>query len=118
MPETQGDFAAIQLSGKVSKLDIEIIAPLLETKIQEYHMIALYVEMDDFHGWTGGGFWADTRFDLKHHGDFSRVAMVGDRKWEQWMTALTKPFTSAAVRYYDLKEREVALRWASGGRIE
>jgi hypothetical protein len=32
------------------------------------------------------------------------------------MANLSKPFTSAAVRYYDVQQREIALRWASGGR--
>jgi hypothetical protein len=118
LPETQGDFVAIQLTEKVTKLDLEIIAPLLEARIEEYHKIALFVEMHDFHGWTSSGFWADTKFDLKHHGDFSRIAMVGDRKWEEWMAALAKPFTSAKVRYYDLKDREAGLRWSSGGWLE
>lgn len=116
MTETQGDFVAIQLTEKVTELDVEIIAPLLEARIEEYHRVALYVEMQDFHGWTSGGFWADTKFDLKHHGDFSRIAIVGDQKWEEWMAALSKPFTSAAVRYFDMDERDAALRWSSGGR--
>jgi len=116
LPVTQGDFVAIELSDKVTELDFEIIASLMETEIEEYHMIALYLELKNFHGWTPGALWADTKFDLKHHGDFSRIAIVGDQKWEEWMANLSKPFTSAAVRYYDVQQREIALCWASGGR--
>ncbi|WP_269524584.1 STAS/SEC14 domain-containing protein [Coraliomargarita parva] len=117
LPETEGDFVAIEVLDKLEELDFEILAPLLQAKIEEYNKIALFVEMRDFHGWTSGGLWADTKFDLKHHGDFSRIAMVGDKKWEEWMATLTKPFTSAAVRYFEISDREIALRWASGGRL-
>ena len=116
LSETQGDFVAIEVSSKLAELDFEIIAALLQAEIEEYNKIALFIEMKDFHGWTAGALWADTTFDLKHHGDFSRIAIVGDQKWEEWMAALSKPFTSAAVRYFDSQQRDVAMRWASGGR--
>ncbi len=116
LPQTQGDFVAIKLIDKLTELDFEIIVPLLEAEIEEYHKIALFVELQDFHGWTASALWADTKFDLKHHRDFSRIAMVGDQKWEAWMATLSKPFTTAAVRYFDVHERAAALRWSSGGR--
>ena len=116
LPQTEGDFVAIEVIDQLTELDFEIIAPLLETQIEEYHKIALFVEMKDFRGWTAGALWADTKFDLKHHKDFSRIAIVGDKKWEEWMAILAKPFTAAAVRYYDVHERDAAMRWSSGGR--
>jgi hypothetical protein len=117
LPQTQGDFVAIKVIDKLTELDFEIIAPLLVAEIEEYHKIALFVEMEDFHGWTAGALWADTKFDLKHHKDFSRIAIVGDQKWEEWMAMLSKPFTSAKVRYYEASQRDIAMNWASGGRF-
>jgi hypothetical protein len=117
LAQTQGDFVAIQCIDKLTELDFEIITPLLESQIEEYHKISLFVEMKDFHGWTDGGLWADTKFELKHHGDFTRIAIVGDQKWEKWLAMLSKPFTSAKVRYYPMEQRESAMTWASGGRL-
>lgn len=117
LPETQGDFVAIECSEKLTELDFQVLTPELETQIEEYHKIALFWEMKDFHGWTGSALWADTKFDLKHHNDFTRIAMVGDKTWEEWMAKLVKPFTTAKIRYYDSAQRDIALRWASGGRF-
>lgn len=117
LPETQGDFVAIECTERLTKLDVDVIGALLESQIEEYHKIALFVEMKDFHGWARGGLWADTKFDLKHHGDFTRIAIVGDQKWEEWMAVLSKPFTSAKVRYYEASQRDSAMNWASGGRF-
>jgi len=117
LPETGGDFVAVEVLEKLEELDLEIMVPLLQAVIEEYGKIALFVELKDFHGWTPGGLWADTKFDLKHHADFSRIALVGDKKWEEWMATLAKPFTSAKVRYYDVSAGEEAMRWASGGRL-
>ncbi len=117
LPQTQGDFVAIECTEKLTGLDFDIITPLLVSQIEEYHKIALFVEMKDFHGLASGGLWADTKFDLKHHGDFTRIAIVGDQKWEEWMAVLSKPFTSAKVRYYEASQRDIAMNWASGGRF-
>ena len=114
LPETEGDFVALEVSGKLEELDFEIMVPLLQARIEEFNTIALLVVMRDFHGWTAGALWADTKFDLKHHGDFSRIAIVGDQRWEEWMAILAKPFTSADVRFFGPDQRDVALRWASG----
>ena len=40
-----------------------------------------------------------------------RIALVGDRKWEEWMAKVCKPFTTAKVRYSDISEAEAAWAW-------
>ncbi|RYD91602.1 MAG: STAS/SEC14 domain-containing protein, partial [Sphingobacteriales bacterium] len=47
-------------------------------------------------------------------GDFRRIAIVGEKKWHEWMATAMKPFTSAEVRYYDHSERAAALAWSRG----
>jgi hypothetical protein len=48
---------------------------------------------------------------VKHFSDIERLAFVGDRKWEAGMAAFCKPFTRAAVRYFDESKYEDALDW-------
>lgn len=115
LDETKDGFVALEVSGKLETSDYHVLIPVLERQIEAHGKIALFWEMRDFHGWTGGGLWADTKFDVKHAGDFTRVAMVGDRKWEEHMTTCMKPFTSAEVKFFDIDERESALRWAQEG---
>lgn len=112
LSETRGAFVALQLTGKLDETDYREIVPLLETRIAEHGKIALYWEMKSFEGWTPGGLWADTKFDIHHANDFARIAIVGEKKWHEWMASLMKPFTGAEVRYFDLDERQQALDWS------
>ncbi|MCG8511193.1 MAG: STAS/SEC14 domain-containing protein, partial [Rhodospirillales bacterium] len=64
-------------------------------------------------GWTMSALWDDLKFDLKHFNDIERLAMVGDRKWEQGMAAFCKPFTTATVRYFDVKDMDDARQWVA-----
>jgi len=102
----------MRLSGKLDRSDYESYFPILEGRIDQYGKIRLYCEMVDFDGWTPSGLWADTKFDVKHANDFTRIAFVGEKKWLNLITQAMKPFTSAEIRYFDIAEREEALQWA------
>jgi hypothetical protein len=41
--------------------------------------------------------------------------MIGDKRWEEWMARLCKPFTRAAVKYFDVAEADAAGAWVSEG---
>ena len=72
--------------------------------------------MEDFHGWESGGALIEgAKIDMTHHDDVRRVAMVGDRAWQNWMTAISAPFASADVRHFDQDELESAREWARNG---
>lgn len=113
LPQTERDLVALRLSGTLDRNDYEAMLPEIKKHLQDFGSLRLYWEMDDFHGWTAGGIWEDGIFDARHAWDFTRIAMVGEKKWQEWMTKLIKPFTSAEVRYFDVTEREKALAWIS-----
>lgn len=112
LPETKEGFVAVRVTGKITAEDFESVALILEDAIARHGKIALFWEMQGFEGWTVSGLWVDTKFDARHASDFTRIAMVGERKWQEWMTGLMKPFTSAGVRYFDQADRTAAMEWA------
>ncbi len=57
-----------------------------------YGRIRVLMDLQDFHGWDFGAAWADFTFGLKHLGQLERCAVVGDKRWEEWLTDLGKPF--------------------------
>jgi hypothetical protein len=54
--------------------------------------------MRDFQGWDARALWEDIKWDAKHFNQIERVAMVGDKKWQEWMAAFCKPFTLGTCR--------------------
>jgi hypothetical protein len=110
--ETSGPFVALQVNGTLESEDYAGFLPFLQSKITEHGKIDLFWEMKDFDGWTASGLWSDGSFDVKHASDFRRIAVVGDKKWQEWMTAIMKPFTSAEVRYFDHEDRSAAMDWS------
>lgn len=103
----------VHVSGKLTKEDYAHFIPEIERMIREVGKIRLLFEMHDFHGWDAGALWEDIKFDLKHFADIERLAMVGEKKWEEWMATFCKPFTSAEIRYFDQSQADAARQWIS-----
>ncbi len=106
-----GKLLELHLAGKLNKTDYESLVPVVERLIHKHGKISMLVEMHDFHGWTAGALWEDTKFAAKHFSDINRLAIIGEAKWEKGMSLFCKPFTKAAVRYFEHAQAEVARNW-------
>jgi hypothetical protein len=113
--EAGGKVLEVRLSGKLAKEDYERFAPVVEQLIRQHGKVRLLVRMHDFHGWTMGALWEDVKFDWGHFSDIERLALVGDRRWEAGMAVFCKPFTRAAIRYFDEAKADEAVRWVNEG---
>jgi hypothetical protein len=110
----QGKFVHLTVTGKLEKADYEVFVPQIEQQMEQYGKINMLVELVDFHGWTLGAAWEDTKFGVKHFSDIERLALVGDKTWEKGMAYFAKVFSLAKVHYFDVSEREQAVEWVRG----
>lgn len=101
----------IHVSGKLVKADYEHFLPEFERLVSEHGQMRALFDVTDLRGWDSGALWEEIKFDFKHFRDFERLAVIGDRKWEEVMTFLCKPFTHAALCYFDEEHLEEARKW-------
>src|SRR3954471_11523930 len=101
----------VSVSGKLIARDYEYLIPQVEKMVAECGKIRILLHMVEFHGWTLAAAWQDAKFALRHFSAISKIAMVGDKDWENGMSKFCKPFTRAEIRFFDRSEREEALRW-------
>ena len=99
------------LSGKLHDEDYQTFVPALEAVVAAEGKIRLYARFEDFHGWDLHAAWDDFKFGLKHYASFERIALVGDRRWEEWMAMFCKPFTQAEVRYFSTADEAAVWAW-------
>lgn len=106
-----GKIVTLRIKEKLSKEDYNEFVPMIEGMMQNNSKIRLLVELHDFDGWTAGALWEDSKFATRHFNDIERLAVVGDKRWEKGVTVFIKPFTSAEVRYFDMKTIDKARQW-------
>ncbi|SHF16745.1 SpoIIAA-like [Microbulbifer donghaiensis] len=97
--------------GRLTHDDYERITPLLDDALQGVKdpKVQMLVDATDFEGWELRAAWDDFTLALKHGNEFSRVAIVGDEKWQQLAARIASWFVSGEVRFFD--EQDDALEW-------
>lgn len=115
LQETAGsNVLEVEVSGKLTRGDFERFIPEVEAFIRKHGKIRVLLVMRNFHVWNLGALWEEVKFDVRHFDDFERIAMVGENKWQQWMSRACEPFTSAQIRYFHADEVETARAWLRG----
>jgi len=113
--ENDGKILVVRVSGKLVAADYEHFVPEFDRLVQQHGKLRLLFDMADFHGWTAGALWEDTKFALHHFADIERLAMIGDQKWQHGMASFCKPFTKAAIRYFEHAQAGQARTWLDEG---
>ena len=111
LPESSGKSLGFKMSGKLHDADYQHFVPIVEAAVKTHGKVRLLAQFHDFHGWDLHALWDDIKFSTKHCADVERVALVGEKKWEEWMAKVCKPFTLAKIQYFDAHEISAAWQW-------
>ncbi|MEO8614430.1 MAG: STAS/SEC14 domain-containing protein [Luteolibacter sp.] len=109
--EEGGKTVVVYVSGKLAAADYEHFVPEFERLVGAHGKLRVLFDLTGFHGWTTGALWADTKFAVHHFHDIERLAVVGEKKWQEGMATFCKPFTKATVRYFDHADAVEARKW-------
>ena len=109
--EPSGTILTVHVSGTLTAADYEHFVPEVDRLVRQDGPLRVLFDMTGLHGWTAGALWADTKFAAHHFHDIDRLAVVGDKKWQEGMAAFCKPFTKATVRYFDHADSARARAW-------
>ena len=101
----------IKVFGKLTDAEYKNFIPKVEAVINEFGFIRLYVDMLDMDGWEWRVAWDDFAFGIKHWNEFTKLALVGDKRWENFSAQVADKIHKAEVRFFDRKEIVKALIW-------
>ena len=102
---------AFKAVGKLTHADYQKFLPMLEEAIKEQGEVSLLLELENFHGWDREAAKDDYQFAKSHLDKFRRIAIVGESRWEKWMTLLAKPFVDVEVRFFTPDQLSEAWDW-------
>ena len=111
LKQSSGKTLGFKMGGKLHDEDYKLFVPVVEAAIKDHGKVRLLAQFEDFHGWDLHALWDDIKFSTQHCADVERIAMVGDKKWEEWMAKVCKPFTLAKIRYFDVQQLSDAWQW-------
>ncbi|WP_115718233.1 SpoIIAA family protein [Gallaecimonas mangrovi] len=115
--ERTGDqfFLILRAQGTLTHRDYEVITPLLEkalSGVETPHINAL-VDMTLLRGWELHAAWDDFQLGLKHGQAFDKIALVGNKVWQQLAAKVGDWFISGNIQYFE--DETEALGWLLEG---
>ncbi len=108
------ELVKIVLEGKLHHEDYEVLIPVIERAIEAAgeRKPDILIDMRPFEGWTFEAALDDLKFGLKIRNAFHRMAIVGDKKWEEISVELFRHFTGGEMRFFE--DYDAALAWLRG----
>jgi hypothetical protein len=100
LPRSNENVLGFHVSGDVTREDYDTLVPAVQTIVDESGSVRLLLDLTDFH-WEKVEAWAaDLRFGKTYHNSIERMALVGNRQWEKWLTRLAAPFYAREAKYF------------------
>jgi hypothetical protein len=117
LPLTRDNLIAVRVSGTLTTEEIDYFKALQREVIEQFGEVRLYFEMEQFEGWQADSFLENALFDIAHAHQYSKVAMVGEKSWQAWITKLVNVVKRGEVKYFDLDDRALAVQWVQQGSL-
>ncbi|WP_027872945.1 STAS/SEC14 domain-containing protein [Spongiibacter marinus] len=104
-------FLSLKAQGKLTHEDYEIITPMIDGALQkvESPKVKALIDGTELEGWELRAAWDDLKLGLKHGSEFEKIAIVGNKRWQERLSKVGGWFISGEVQYFE-NENE-ALAW-------
>lgn len=110
--DASNGLLTVKITGKLEKSDLERAQASAVEVIQKHGKVRVLVITTDFLGWAREGDWSDTSFPATHGKHIEKIAIVGDRRWEDLVLAFTgKGFRPTAIEYFATADLPKARTW-------
>ena len=111
MSESSGSFVGYKVVGKVTVKDYQQLESEMQVLVDQYDGVSLLLDMQSFAGEAVKAWLPDLKFGHHFHDKISKMAIVGDKRWQEWLTALVDPFYARDAKFFHPDEIDQAWIW-------
>ena len=109
--DVSDNLVEIVVDGRVSRAEFDAVAARLEAAIARHGKLRLLEEIRSCGGLDPATFGVDLRFSLRHLGDFSRCAVVTEKRWISWLAKAMVPLVPCEIRHFPPERIAAARSW-------
>ena len=111
LSESSGNVIGYKAIGTITASDYLKMEPEVRDLVEKVGEIRMLIDLSEFK-WEKIEAWlSDLEFASKFHDRIQRMAIVGDKTWEKWMTYLAKPFYAHDAKFFYTADIDRAWAW-------
>jgi hypothetical protein len=104
-------FLTLKVIGKLTHEDYGTITPMIESALEgvKTPKIRVFLDASELEGWEVRAAWDDFKLGMKHGKEFEKIAILGNKRWQELAAKIGSWFISGESKYFeDAKE---AFNW-------
>jgi hypothetical protein len=96
-------FLSLKAQGKLTHHDYETIIQMIDSALAAVTepKVKMLFDGSELDGWELRAVWDDFKLRLKHGKEFVKVAIYGNKRWDQMAAKVGNWFTSGEVHFFD-----------------
>lgn len=104
-------FMTMKALGKLTHDDYKTITPMIDSALEGVKEAKVHVLIDgtEMEGWEARAAWDDFKLGLKHGKEFEKIAIYGNKNWQEIAAKVGAWFVSGEVKYFN--NCDEALQW-------
>ena len=104
-------FLKLKAVGKLTHEDYEVITPMIDSALNSVKnpKVKVIIDGTEMEGWELRAAWDDFKLGLKHGNKFEKIAIYGNKNWQEITAKVGSWFISGEVKYFD--EYDDAMAW-------
>lgn len=104
-------FLSLKAVGKLTHKDYEKINPMIDSALEGVKdpKVKAYIDGSELEGWELRAAWDDFKLGLKHGNEFDKIAIFGNKKWQEYAAKIGSWFVSGEIKYFE--DADAALNW-------
>jgi hypothetical protein len=104
-------YLSFKAIGKLTHEDYEVITPMIDSALEGFKQprIRALIDCTELDGWELRAGWDDFKLGLKHGSEFDKIALYGNKGWQQMAAKIGSWFISGESKYFE--DFDTALEW-------
>jgi hypothetical protein len=104
LAESSGNVVGYKAIGVITASDYLKLEPEVRDLVEKGGNVRMLIDLTEFQ-WEKLEAWLqDLEFGYEFHNKIQKMAIVGDKTWEKWMSHLAKPFYARSVKFFHSDE--------------
>jgi hypothetical protein len=109
---TADGILTARISGKLTQPEMRALQSQAAAVLQQQAKMRLLILAEGFQGWERGGDWGDLSFQMQNDLYIEKMAIVGDKKWEDLVLVFAgKGFRKFPLEYFQPADLAQARAW-------
>jgi hypothetical protein len=111
LAESSGNVVGYKAVGTITASDYLMLEPEVKALVEKKGKICMLIDLSEFK-WEKMEAWLqDLKFGSEFHHEIKKMALVGDKTWEKWITHVANPFYAQDAKYFHTAEIDKAWAW-------